>query len=139
VQAETYAVDTTPPTIVAQRFPLPIGGWHRTSVTLSFQCADNVGVASCSPPATVSLEGAAQTVTGTAVDHVGWEATVEETVNVDLTPPVLTLTAPTDGWVTTNTSVVVTGEVNRTGFIGGPILREDGSDGPTQQVFSRVA
>jgi len=29
--------------------------------------------------------------------------------------------------------------VNRTGFIGGPIPREDGPDAPTQQVFPRVA
>ena len=29
--------------------------------------------------------------------------------------------------------------MNRTGFIGGPILREDGSDGPTQQVLPRGA
>ena len=31
------------------------------------------------------------------------------------------------------------GIVNRTGFIGGLILREDGSDGPTQQVIPRGA
>jgi hypothetical protein len=29
--------------------------------------------------------------------------------------------------------------VNRTGFIGGPIPREDGPDGTTQQVFPRTA
>ena len=29
--------------------------------------------------------------------------------------------------------------LNRTGFIGGPIPREDGPNGPTQQVFPRVA
>ena len=29
--------------------------------------------------------------------------------------------------------------VNRTGFIGGPIPREDGAHATTQQVFSRAA
>ena len=29
--------------------------------------------------------------------------------------------------------------LNRTGFIGGPIPREDGPDAPTQQVLPRVA
>jgi hypothetical protein len=29
--------------------------------------------------------------------------------------------------------------VNRTGFIGEPILREDRSDAPTQQVLPRAA
>jgi YD repeat-containing protein len=29
--------------------------------------------------------------------------------------------------------------MNRTGFIGGPIPREDGSDAPTQQVLPRAA
>jgi hypothetical protein len=29
--------------------------------------------------------------------------------------------------------------LNRTGFIGGPILREDGPDAPSQQVLSRIA
>jgi len=30
-------------------------------------------------------------------------------------------------------------DLNRTGFIGGPIPREDGPDGTTQQVFPRAA
>jgi hypothetical protein len=29
--------------------------------------------------------------------------------------------------------------LNRTGFIGEPILREDGSDAPTQQILPRAA
>jgi hypothetical protein len=30
-------------------------------------------------------------------------------------------------------------EVNRTGFIGGPIAREDGAHGTTKQVLARAA
>ncbi|MDP2389883.1 MAG: chitobiase/beta-hexosaminidase C-terminal domain-containing protein, partial [Acidobacteriota bacterium] len=111
VSAQAYTIDVAPPTIVATRFPLPMGNWQLTPVTVGFVCSDSVGIATCSSPAIVSLEGAEQTVSGIAVDHVGREATVQVTVNVDLTPPLVTLTAPADGLVTASSTVAVSAEV----------------------------
>ena len=101
----TYTVDTVAPTISADRFPAPRNNWHNMPTTVSFTCADNVGIASCSAPTTVSNEGAAQTVAGNAIDQAGRETTLNIAVNVDLTPPDVDLTSPTGPSTTNSTSI----------------------------------
>jgi uncharacterized protein with FMN-binding domain len=68
-------------------------GWYRSPVTVSFPCAAAV---SCTGPITVSADGAGQQITGSAVNSVGQGASVQVAVNVDLTPPVTTMTAPSN-------------------------------------------
>ncbi|HEV2126473.1 MAG TPA: hypothetical protein VGW38_27255, partial [Chloroflexota bacterium] len=51
-----------------------------------FTCADNVGVASCSGPTTVTAEGST-TVSGTACDVAGNCASTSRTVKIDKTAP----------------------------------------------------
>jgi hypothetical protein len=64
-------IDRTVPTIGGAATPAPnANGWNRTDVTVTFTCADALsGVASCSPPATLSTEGTGLSATGTAVDN----------------------------------------------------------------------
>jgi alpha-tubulin suppressor-like RCC1 family protein len=112
VRSDTYTVDSTAPTIVATRFPLPMGNWQLTPVAVSFVCSDNIGIATCTSPVTISQEGSGQTLTGTAVDQVGRQTTTQEIVNVDLTSPLVTLTSPVDGGVTTNSSVTISAAVS---------------------------
>ena len=85
-------LDTTPPTITAAQTPAAnVAGWNNTSVTVTFSCADESqgsGLASCTPPVTISTEGQGQTVTGTAVDNAGNTSTTTATVNIDKTVPV---------------------------------------------------
>ena len=87
-------IDLTPPTITGSRLPLAnANGWNNESVTVSFTCGDVLsGVASCSPDATLSSEGAGQSATGTVVDMAGNSnsATVSD-IKIDLTPPSVTL------------------------------------------------
>ena len=84
--------DTTPPTITATKNPVAnAASWNNTSVTVTFNCADEAqgsGLASCTPPVTLSAEGQNQTVTGTAVDNAGNTSTTTATVNIDKTAPV---------------------------------------------------
>ena len=109
--AGTYTLDNIAPTIAATRVPAPnAAGWNNTSVAVNFTCSDLNAVTSCGPNATVSTQGANQSVTGTAVDAAGNTAsTTVSAINVDLTAPTLT-GAPTtaanaNGWYNSNVSI----------------------------------
>lgn len=83
-----------PPTITAAVSPpANASGWNNSPVTVTFTCSGGSGtIASCTPPVTVSAEGANQIITGSAVDQAGQTATTSVTVNLDLTPPTITPT-----------------------------------------------
>lgn len=107
--------DATPPAISGSRSPSAnAAGWNNTDVEVSFACADErSGVASCGPsPVTLSSNGAAQSVIGTAVDNAGNSTmtTISE-INIDKLAPSVAYTsaspAPNEaGW--NNTDVVAT-------------------------------
>lgn len=84
---EIIGVDNDPPTISAAIDPLPdAAGWNSSAVRVTFACADALsGVASCSPPVTLSSEVVGKVVTGTATDVAGNTATVSATVNISFT------------------------------------------------------
>ncbi|HEU4521387.1 MAG TPA: hypothetical protein VFT12_05245, partial [Thermoanaerobaculia bacterium] len=105
-------IDMTPPTLVGTLAPVPNGlGWNNTDVTASFACADalaGVDEASVTPDATLTSEGAMQSVSGTCRDLAGNEAmTAVNGINIDKTAPVAVATrtpAPNaSGW--NNTAV----------------------------------
>ena len=112
IVVEIIGTDNDAPTITAQANPPPnANGWNNTSVTVSFTCADATsGIASCSPPVTVSAEGAGRVVSGTAVDKAGNSASTSVTLNIDKTPPTITQTAapPANGNGWNNSDVTVT-------------------------------
>ena len=86
-------IDETAPSITAsQTPPANAAGWNNTDVTVSFSCSDALsGIASCPLSSTVSTEAVNQNVTGTAVDVAGNSASATQTVNLDKTPPALTM------------------------------------------------
>jgi alpha-tubulin suppressor-like RCC1 family protein len=109
VRAATYTIDTSAPAITAVTSP-PLGtGWMTVPVTVTFQCADDIGIASCSSPVTVAQDGAGQVITGTAVDRAGHQSTATVIVNLDLNPPVLAITAPQDQASVDAATVQITG------------------------------
>jgi alpha-tubulin suppressor-like RCC1 family protein len=112
IRSDTYTIDTVVPTITSSRFPAAIGSWHNAPTTVSFVCADNVGIASCSAPSAFTSEGQGQSVVGTALDQAGREATANVTVNIDLTPPEVELTSPEGTSTTTATSITLRGDVS---------------------------
>jgi hypothetical protein len=85
-----YVVDSVPPQITARVFgSAGANGWYRDA-TIEFTCTDNLGVI-CAPPAMVYREGAAQQISGEAVDGAGNRASASIAVSVDATSPLLTI------------------------------------------------
>ena len=83
-------VDTTKPAIQGTASPAPNGaGWNNTPVTVTFVCGDYF-LASCTDPATLTADGAGQSVTGTATDTSGNTSTaIVSGINIDRTAPVV--------------------------------------------------
>ena len=108
----TIQVDETPPTISGAASPAPnANGWNNSDVTVHFTCADATsGVAFCTPDTTVSVEGAAQSVTGSATDNAGNTAlTTVGNISLDKTAPTLvgapTTAANAQGWYNSNVTI----------------------------------
>jgi alpha-tubulin suppressor-like RCC1 family protein len=99
----TINIDKTAPTITASATPSANeNGWNNSDVSVSFTCNDATsGVESCTGLITVTTEGADQVITGTVVDFAGITASASITLNIDKTPPVITITGVTDGAVYT--------------------------------------
>jgi hypothetical protein len=122
---EIIGMDPDPPTITATASPAPNGaGWNRSPVTVTFECGDQTsGIASCPAPVVVDVEGANQTVTGTAVDEAGNTASASATVNLDLTPPAIVASpspAPNAaGWNRSDVTVAFDCADPLSGFSGG--------------------
>jgi thiol-disulfide isomerase/thioredoxin len=114
----TVEVDTTKPVITGSRAPLPNSfGWNNTDVTVSFSCED-VGtvqsgiVTNTVAGATVTKEGKNQSVTNTGVlidaaGNVADPVTVSN-INIDKTPPAVTITLPGTGEYVLNQSITAT-------------------------------
>ena len=110
----TLNIDKTPPAISASVSPAPnAAAWNNSNVTVSFTCSDSLsGVASCPAPATVTTEGANQLVSGSAMDVAGNSASTSVRVNLDKTPPTISISSPANGATFTSSSAAVTGTVS---------------------------
>jgi hypothetical protein len=106
-------LDKTPPNVVATSFPPPNGrGWNNTEVTVSVVAQDDLsGVDNVSPPVAVAGEVEGGLVQGAAVDRAGNAATVTTFINIDRTPPVITIESPTPGELRRVPRVTVTGSI----------------------------
>ena len=108
----TLNIDETAPAISpVSSPPANSAGWNNSSVTVNFVCSDALsGVASCSPAASFTSEGAGQIASATATDRAGNTASTTATVNIDLTPPVISASvtpAPGANGIINATSAVV--------------------------------
>jgi microsomal dipeptidase-like Zn-dependent dipeptidase len=96
----TVRIDRTAPTIDASRAPAAnAAGWNNTAVTVSFTCADALsGIDTCAQPQVLGTDGANQSASGDAADVAGNVATASISgINIDLTPPVVSVTGVTNG------------------------------------------
>jgi len=117
-ESGTVEVDITKPVITGSRDPLPNSlGWNNTDVTVSFSCEEVGPVQSgietnTVAGKTVTTEGKDQSVTNTgvcidAVGNVADPVTVSN-INIDKTPPVVTITLPGTGEYVVNQSITAT-------------------------------
>jgi hypothetical protein len=137
----TVRIDDAKPTISGAPTSSPnAAGWHKSPVTVHFECADaHSGVASCEPDRTLSADGTDQSVTGTAVDHVGnTETATVGGINIDQTGPTVggtPTTAPNaNGWYTGPVTVHFTCSDERSGVATCPADQTVNADGANQSV-----
>ena len=107
----TFTLQPFPPLVVtAVASPAAnAAGWNNTPVTVTFSCSGGATPVSCPGPQTISTDGANQTITGTATDAVGQTATASATINLDQTPPLVSITAPADGSISASANIAVSG------------------------------
>ena len=113
VTVEFLGYDSDVPTITATAQPGPNDAlWNNGDVTVTFNCNDvTSGINSCTPPVTVSTDGANQTISGTAVDRAGHNSTASVTLSVDKTAPSVSISSPANGATVSNAAVTVSGSV----------------------------
>ncbi len=118
--ALTVRIDKTPPALTSTLDPAPnANGWNNSSVTVTFTADDALsGVQSVTPPVTVTAEGANQQVRGRAVDAAGNTAALTATINIDKTPPALSVAGVVDGEITNQdvTPVITVTEAHPNAF-----------------------
>ncbi|GAA3707219.1 hypothetical protein GCM10022399_24940 [Terrabacter ginsenosidimutans] len=120
----TVKVDLSSPSITTSQSPGPnTHGWNNTDVAVSFACEDQTelsGLKGCAAPVTVSTEGQAQQVKGTATDNAGNSTDATATVNIDKTAPSITGTpdraANAAGWYKDDVTVTFVGKDARSGI-----------------------
>jgi hypothetical protein len=107
----TVTTQYAPPQISASIYPASSSGtWTHQNTVVTFVCtAGGLPIAGCTSPQTITTEGTNQVVTGTVTDTAGTAVTTSVTLNIDKTPPSLTLTSPSDGSTFTTPAITVTG------------------------------
>lgn len=112
----TLSIDKSAPFISAAPRPAPnAAGWNNTDVTVTFTCSDALsGIATCPQPSTVSSEGRGQAVTGSTIDVAGNGATATASINLDNTPPTVSISSPAPGAIINVASVTILGTISDT-------------------------
>ena len=107
IVTESYRIDVTPPTIVAEVFPPLSGDWMTTPVTVTFKCEDDSADVVCSAPVVVDSDGRDQVIRGTATDAAGNQASTSVNVSMDLGPPAISLADSPDQTTVTQPEITL--------------------------------
>jgi hypothetical protein len=120
----TVVASQFPPSISASISPSPnANNWNNTNVSISYTCGaggnvNNGGVplthSSCPPAQLVTTEGANQQLAATVTDAGANTTSITTTVNIDKTPPVVTVNSPADGTGFNTSAVTISGSASDT-------------------------
>lgn len=99
VTVDNISIDLTAPTISRTIAETPnAAGWYRIAPTITYSCADSLSqVRVCPAPTQLTGDGPDQTIVATTEDNAGNTAAVSSTLNIDRTPPLVTVTGVVDG------------------------------------------
>src|SRR5580658_9669271 len=96
--AGTLIVDQPPVVTGTPDRPANANGWYNAPVTITWSSTDSSGTATTPDPTTVSANGADQVITsGQSCDQAGNCATGSYVLNIDTTPPSVSVTGVTNG------------------------------------------
>ncbi|GAB3436899.1 OmpL47-type beta-barrel domain-containing protein [Flindersiella endophytica] len=111
VNIDQTAPDVTASARTADHAAYTAGMWTNQTVTVTFDCADALsGMDGCTGPQTLDGEGVNQQAIGSGADRAGNSSTAEFSgVNIDLTAPNTTATAPETAWNNTDVTVQLGG------------------------------
>lgn len=89
-------IDKTPPVFSASSVPQPNSfGWNNTNATIIFTATDNLsGVAHTTDQIIITTEGENQLIGGEAIDFAENRKTTSCALNIDKTPPHITIATP---------------------------------------------
>lgn len=136
----SVSLDLTPPEIATNIAPSANeAGWHKSAVTLDYQCSDNLsGIAECPAQDTVSGQGAGQEVVVTAMDIAGNSASSSAQLNIDITAPTIEaqLSAPVNaaGWHSAPVTVSYQCSDDLSGIASCPQAQTLAGDGAGQTI-----
>jgi len=126
VKSSLYTIDTQPPVLTLSALP---DGSYTNNATLNIAgtATDNLAIQSLTVNDTavpinadgtfsqvVSLVAGTNTVTTVAADTAGNTTTDTRSITLDLSAPVITITAPADNSVTNQVATTITGTVDKT-------------------------
>ena len=140
----TLKIDRTPPVISGSITPVPnASGWNNTAVTVTFTCSDaDSGIATCPAPVPVDVEGADQSILGTAVDKAGNTAQATVKVSIDKTAPLITATpapAPNPaGWNITDVTISYACSDNLSGVVACPAPQVVSAEGKAEPITATI-
>ena len=143
--AITLKIDRTPPLISGSVTPVPnAAGWNNTAVTVTFTCSDaDSGIATCPAPVPVDIEGADQSILGTAVDKAGNTAQAAVKVSIDKTAPVITATpAPAPnaaGWNITDVTLSYACSDSLSGVVACPAPQVVNAEGKAEPITATIS
>src|SRR5579875_2785190 len=124
-------IDKTPPLIsagatTADGKPYVAGTWTNQAVTVHFTCSDppnasngtqGSGLYSCPQDVTVSSEGSGQSVSGTAYDNAGNQASASfGDIDIDTTAPSVSCSSADGSWHAVNVSIACTAQDSASGL-----------------------
>ncbi len=145
IAIDVIGIDNDPPVITAVASPAANAArWNNSAVTVAFACSDATsGVAICPAPVTVGTEGAAQVITGQAVDRAGNTASASVTLNIDGTAPFISAAsspAPNAaGWNNTDVTLTFTCFDGLSGVVLCPGTELVNTEGGGQSITQSVA
>jgi len=141
----TLNISKMPPRMTAAGLPAPnANGWNNSNVTVNFTCAPTIApVAACPQPQTVSTEGAAQIISGTATDVAGNSASASVTINLEKTPPTITAKGSpvpnAAGWNNSNVTVSFQCGTSLSGGVQCPVSQTVSEEGAGQVISGTVS